>query len=567
MIWHQFKYLLLICLFLFSVISSVVAKDKRISNQLTAEQLLNHLRTIKNPSLQPAVSDESFQDVKCGFGIQAQVIDRWKEFSQSQRAELSVLLQAEVMQTDTFAGHFHIFYDTTGINEPALLDNNKQRIPGTTKAYIDSVARIFNHVWDVEVDQMGYSAPPFESGQSYYNIYVKNIDEYGDTYPIEPQINGTDIPPRYCSYIAIDNDYQGFNTSGINGLKVTAAHEFNHTIQIGSYGYWEDDKYAYELTSTWFEDVVYTDVNDYYIYLPDYFGGFSNGLSFNSSSYGGYERCIWAHFIAKRFSPDVMRDVWTAMRSQPFLESMDSVLRYPLWGSNLQSAFAEFTKWNYFTWDRADTVNYYPEGNHYPRFQPLQKIAFYNTTSTSSGDVEPLSSSMYEFDMQQDTITAIIANVDVTNAIIRNMTQQKIDVTLSSQSLSSPSQDLANGLKAKISVDTLSLWRWYFMQYSTGVITRLQSNAAPNPFRLAEAQKLFLPINEDNAQWANVYIYDSALKLAYSGQLQTNYNENGGTRVIEVPVSEIKSKLFSGVYFIFAKTANSNYKWKVAVIR
>jgi hypothetical protein len=246
---------------------------------------------------------------------------------------------------------------------------------------------------------------------------------------------------------------------------------------------------------------------------------------------------------------------------------MDSVLRYPLWESDLQSAFAEFTKWNYFTWDRADTVNYYPEGNHYPRFQPLQKVAFYNTTSTSSGTVEPLSSSMYEFDMQQDTITAIIANVDVANAIIRNTTQQKIDVTLSSQSLSPPSQDLANGLKAKISVDTLSLWRWCFMQYSTGVITRLQSNAAPNPFHLAEAQKLFLPINEDNAQWANVYIYDSALKLAYSGQLHVYYNENGNTRVIEVPASEIKSKLSSGVYFILAKTANSDYKWKVAVIR
>ena len=566
MICRRLKYVSLIVLSFSAIIVSASAKDKRISSQLTAEQLLNHVRIIRNPSLQPAVSDETIQDVKCGFGIQAQVMDRWQEFSQAQRAELSVLMKADVLQCDTLAGHFHIYYDTSGINVPALLDNSNQRIPGTAKAYIDSVARIFNHVWDVEITQMGYAAPPFQSGQSYYNIYVENIDEYGDTWLVEPQINGTAIPPRYQSYITIDNDYREFDSRGVNGLKVTAAHEFNHAIQIGSYGYWGDtERYAYELTSTWIEDVVYTDVNDYYNYLPDYFGRFSDGLSFNTSLYGGYERCIFAHCLAKKYGVDIMKDIWTGMRTQLFLESTDAALVNR--GSNLQSAFAEFTKWNYYTWDRADTIHYYPEGNHYPRFQPFQKTAFYNTTSTTNGKVYPLSSSMYEFDMQQDTITVVIANVDMNNAIIRNTTQQNIDITLSAQSLSSPYQDLANGLKAKISVDTLSLWRWYFMQYSSGVVMRIQSNAAPNPFRLAEAQKLFLPINEDNAQWANVYIYDSALKLAYSGLLHTYFNENGGTRVIEVPASEIKSKLSSGIYFILAKTSNSDYKWKVAFIQ
>jgi hypothetical protein len=173
---------------------------------------------------------------------------------------------------------------------------------------------------------------------------------------------------------------------------------------------------------------------------------------------------------------------------------------------------------------------------------------------------------MYEFDTSNDTITAIIANVDIGNAILRNTTQQKVDATLSSQSLSSPYQEFANGLKAKITVDNLSLWRSFFMQDSTQ-IPRLQLDASPNPFRLATAQNLFLPIHQDNAPWADVYIYNSAFQLAYSGQLPISYNENGGTRVISVPVSAIKSSLSSGVYFILAKTATSNYKWKVAVIR
>jgi hypothetical protein len=528
------------------------AKEKRISNQLTTEQLLNSVRSIKHPSFHSAASDTSYRDVKCGFSTQAQVINRWQEFSQAQQAELSVLMKADVMQCDTIAGHFHIFYDTTGINEPALLDNNNQRISGTAKAYIHAVAQIFNHVWDIEVDQMGYTAPPFESGQSYYTINVENIDDYGDTWKILPQINGTDTPARYYSYITVDNDYQEFATRGINGLKVTAAHEFHHAIQIGSYGFWDNDVYAYELTATWFEDVVYTEVNDYYNYLWNYFRGFSSGLSFNSSSYGGYERCIFAHYLAKVNTADIMRDIWTGMRTQPFLESADAALVNR--GSTLQSAFAEFTKWNYYTWDRADTIHYYPEGNHYPRFQPLQKIDFFNKTSTTTGDVEPLSSSMYEYDLSNDTITAVIANVDMNNAILRNTIPQNITVTLSS------------GLTTSISVDTPSSWRSFFIQSSTQTsIARQGLSPAPNPFRLAVAPWLKLPINQDAAKSAQVFFFTSSFKLVYSGYL--NVGNEDGFRAIVVPTSEVKSKLSSGIYFILAKTVNSDYKWKVAVIQ
>jgi hypothetical protein len=306
------------------------------------------------------------------------------------------------------------------------------------------------------------------------------------------------------------------------------------------------------------EDVVYTDVNDYYQYLTDFFGdqqlatGFWQGLSFNSNVFGGYERSIFAHYLAKIFGADIMKDIWTEMRTFPFLESTDAALVNR--GSNLHSTFAKFTKWNYYTADRADTVNFYTEGNHYPRFQPLQKIAFYNATSTINGNVEPLSSSMYEYDLPKDTITAVIANVDIGNAIKRNTAPQKIEVALTS------------GLQFKISVDTLSLWSPFLIQSSTQTdVPRLQLNAAPNPLRLAEAPWLKLSINQDKANTAEVFFFTSSFKLAYSGFL--NVDNEDGFRAIVVPTSEIKSKLSSGVYFIIAKTANSEYKWKVAVIR
>jgi len=119
------------------------------------------------------------------------------------------------------------------------------------------------------------------------------------------------------------------------------------------------------------------------IIFPRIFNTFSQGISFNAFiiGIGGYERCIWAHFLAKRFSPNVMKDIWTAMGTLTFPAGTDvflisTDLALPTYGSNLQEAFAEFTKWNYFTADRANTQAYYPEGDRYPRFPPFGRNHF-----------------------------------------------------------------------------------------------------------------------------------------------------------------------------------------------
>jgi hypothetical protein len=561
MISRWLKYLSFVVLLFSAATALVIAKDRGTSKRLTTDQLINSLRSIKNPSLQQVESDESVQDVKCGFGIRVSVHNQWQNFTGLQKVEITNLLQIGSFEKDTVIGRFHIFYDVSvdSVNTPALLASDNSRIPNTAKQYVDSVGRIFNDVYHIEVEQLGYDPPPFEAGETFYRVFIVNMSDYGftDWDPNISPLNPGSSAPRFPCFVHIHNDFSPFYTKGMNALKVTAAHEFHHVIQVGSYGFWANAVYAHELTSVWFEDVNYTDVNDYYQYLMDYFVGFSDGRSFNYDPYeGGYERCVWAHFIAKEFGINMMRRIWEEMRTRTyqentdvFLESNDAVLTDS--GMTLRTAFAEFTKWNYYTADRADKVNYYPEGNHYPRFKPLQTMTFYNTTS---GNVEPLSSSMYEFDLQQDTITAIIANLDVSSAINRNTTQQQIDVTLSA------------GLQTKISAENLSLWGSFFIQSLTRTdVPRLQSNAAPNPFRLAEAPWLKLPINQDEAKTAQVFFFTSSFHLAYSGFL--NVNNEGGFWAILVPTSEVKSKLSSGIYFIIAKTVNSDYKWKVAVIR
>lgn len=578
MTYRRFKYRSVILFFL-AASSWASAQVVYSTRQLSADQLLQYFRSLKDPSQQGVYSNE-LHEGKCGLGIRAQVHSQWNAFSALQKIELKQQMVLSSMQKERVIGRFKILYDTSGTpNVPALLDVNNQPLSNTAEAYVDSVGAIFNYVYSVEVDGLGYSAPPHEQGESYYRIYIQDQGIYGygltDWDPEAPNLNPSGNPPRYACFVQVDNDFKDQDTKGINALKVTAAHEFHHVIQIGSYGYRSNDLYAHELTSTWMEDVVYTDVNDYYFYLKWYFGdeqrdsGFWQGWAFNNSSYGGYERCIWAHYLAKRFSQSIMRDVWTRMRTQPFLESTDAALDSI--GSNLQTAFSEFTYWNYFTADRADTVKYYPEGNHYPRFQPLQKIAYAHEDTTIGGDVFPLSSSMYEFDLPSDTIMSMVANVEVSAVEQGDGTVRNVGVTLSSKVPLVPYQEFSNGLTAKVIVADTSLWRSFFSQ---GVrrdtvinppLFVVSSDASPNPFRLMNSQQLLLPIQDVDASTVEWYFYSSSLSLAYSGQLPVSIK--GLNRVIVVSASEVKSNLSSGIYFIIAKTKNNEYRWKVAVIR
>ena len=72
--------------------------------------------------------------------------------------------------------------------------------------------------------------------------------------------------------MVIDNDYAGgYYSTGINGARVTVAHEFHHGIQCGNYSpknssslYRNSDVFYYKLTSTAMEEFVVDVVNDYY---------------------------------------------------------------------------------------------------------------------------------------------------------------------------------------------------------------------------------------------------------------------------------------------------------------
>ncbi|RKY86987.1 hypothetical protein DRQ09_05210 [candidate division KSB1 bacterium] len=319
--------------------------------------------------------------VKCGTGIIVGLKTYWKLLTEKEKRYFSYFFQRPVMQNQyiTPQGHFKIHYDTFGNNAIPLIDENNNKIYD----YIEVAAEAFEKAFSFYTDTLGYNPPPSDNGidGNEYDVYIENLGYgcYGETYP-EDVVPGTS-EKSYYSYIKIHNNFnRGHYTKGYNGLRVTAAHELHHAIQLG-YVQRYQDWYFYEITSTWFEDVVYDEINDYYQYLPSLF----DNLDRPFNTYNGkheYGMSIWLHFLAKRFDINITREIWEKMSSEESIEAMDDALNDR--GSSFSEEISRFSLWNYYTGSRADTINFYEEGKFYPEVKINVNITTFSDTSFSS---------------------------------------------------------------------------------------------------------------------------------------------------------------------------------------
>ena len=217
-------------------------------------------------------------------------------------------------------------------------------------------------------------------------------DAYGTTYT-EKEIPSDAGVYRYTSYMILDNDYSeiSYSVKGLNALKVTAAHEFNHAIQLSYRVWWDDqfpiDYYFMEMTSTWIEDVVFEDINRYLRYLPDLFYNFSNA-SFNCpENLYPYGNALFLHMLEKEFGPQIVKDIWEKIKDENSLLAISEIL--PIYKTSFSYQLHQYGIWLFFTGNRSDNISYFPEGKLYPElhinsndiYQYSNELTIYETIS------------------------------------------------------------------------------------------------------------------------------------------------------------------------------------------
>ncbi|MBI4810847.1 MAG: hypothetical protein HY800_05280, partial [Ignavibacteriales bacterium] len=378
-------------------------------------------------------------------------------------------------------------------------------------------------------------------------------------------------PPRYTSYIEIDNDFQNLRSEGIAGLKVTCAHELHHAFQLGSYGYLSNDIYIYEITSTWMEDVLYDDINDYYQYIKT--GDSSRGhfkypdVAFTSNlSKVTYSRAIWGKFIEKRFSSEVMRQTWEFIRAgEKCLIAIDHSLT--LYGSNFRKAFLEWALWNNNTGPSCDTIQYYSEGRQYPQIRLRTLVEYINTYRSFSDSIEALSSVYHPICLLDSPTDDCYASPQIM-AIISNVNENGVnDVRYGFTYELSPTEVtgytlLSNGIYIRLNAPDPE--NWVSQEDVPSIVSDIV--VFPNPFYSGESKQLIFRFPPCSDIKATLYIFSSSMDKIISKDF--DIISQGYEPKIIWDGADMHGRIIpTGIYFYVIAIDGKEYMGKFSVIR
>ena len=128
------------------------------------------------------------------------------------------------------SGHFTLHFDISGYHAVPPEDSLGNGIPD----YIDSAMVIFDHVWDVEINRLGFQPPPAPDGgarENYHVYFSKSYEYYGWTTP-DQQIS-TSRGTTYTSFLEINANFfkTNFYTGGLDAM----AHDLAIPEEYGIY--------------------------------------------------------------------------------------------------------------------------------------------------------------------------------------------------------------------------------------------------------------------------------------------------------------------------------------------
>jgi len=352
--------------------------------------------------------------LKSGTFLVQEIKNNWQKLSPNVQKTLEKYLTRYDLEYNilSLSGRFRLHYDVTGHNAVDVTDNNKNNIPD----YVDSAGLYFDYAHHLLMDSLGYNPPaPDSSGNGKeFDIYFVHISgAYGVTW-LEETVPGRSN--AYSCYMTLENDFKGFQTPPLKSLRVTSAHEYYHAVQV-NYAYRDEDVFFMEMCSTWMEDFAHDDVNDYLLYLDSFFNQANYPFSYANGSYE-YGSALWNHMIVQKYEPDLVRKIWEKMPQKNAITSIRDVL--PEYNTSFNKELVSFGLWNYFSNERADVYNFYPEGDLYPGLRFSQEHTINGHDLSIEGEMNKLSSIYYNIiDVTNNlTIGIIITNFETPSKTI-----------------------------------------------------------------------------------------------------------------------------------------------------
>jgi len=387
-----------ICLAIVILAFQAAQADQQKLSQAYEQQLIERVKSVFSPTAAGQATERPI----CATPIFLEVHANWDKLSLGAKKLLEdetdrPVYSYEEHTYDTPVANIKIHYVREGThsvpNPTTDLDFNGH------PDWVDGVADVLEHVWDMEIGVFHYNPPPSDDwyadtlnngGDGRYDIYLWNLGGEPQKYLgyTNPEFFASQTSASVTSHIVLDNDYAdyGIRHTPLEWLQVTAAHEFFHAVQMGYDGTeYESDPfrpYWMEMSAVWMEEMVYDDVNDYVGYLPYFYDHPEWSLkTFDSQNrekaLHAYGSCVWPMYLQERFDDTtIIKEIWdgcalvegdNAMDYSGGQSATDKVLQAR--GMTFEEAFREFSVWNYFTGHRARTQFYFSEGDTFPEVE------------------------------------------------------------------------------------------------------------------------------------------------------------------------------------------------------
>lgn len=510
---------------------------------------------------------EHSEVLKCGMGLVTSIKQNLNSFSVEQQNVLSKILERPINLPNTVVssnGFFRVHYTTTG-NNAIGYDLN------LLLAALDSV-------YNFEINYLGYPTPPSDGSagdDDKYDIYIQNLSGlYGYT-QFETKVADT----RWTSYMVIDNDFVGYYSAGINGAKVTVAHEFHHAIQSGSFApqnfnspYRNDDIFFYELTSTSMEEFVFDDVNDYYAYMPTYFQHPEKAMPMHD----GYNLAIWNIFLQKNFGFEILKNQWERIPTTSAIKAI--ALSLDNAGSTLGNELNKFGIWCYFTNSRTISGKYFEEAVQFPLITPTAAVNFSSSMQTYNMSVNPTANYFLKINLPSPdgVFNTIITNSDWQKAIddysqLLNFSFKiYADTALGEKTIS-------DSYSVSFDKDNQNFWN------NAGILNNIvvygdsnfnvpdienETFTYPTPFRKSSANNISIVFQSDKTlgEEVDLNIYSVGLELQFANKksIQSSYLKNS-KKYCKIILDKSDIDFSTGVYIYVIKSGNNIYKGKLVI--
>jgi hypothetical protein len=226
--------------------------------------------------------------------------------------------------------------ELTRETEHFIIHYTQEGVDAATDEWIDELADMMELIWTMEIEEMGWAAPPPDGtngGDARYDVYVQTLLQDGIFGYCAPELPAGDNPnsetvedAAATSFFVVENDMDEdpAGRDPIGQLFTTAAHEFHHAVQFG-YDI-NDEKWLYEATSTWMETKIAGEFEDATPYVVGNFRSPEICFGYKEDTYV-YGHWLFIESLATAYGDEVVQELWVNAIDEDGFDALEQTLQ------------------------------------------------------------------------------------------------------------------------------------------------------------------------------------------------------------------------------------------------